>query len=76
VALRQRLRPVLGRYRWAPILAARCASRRTIAAFAPTSRRWVSCRFGARARRVPQPYRVRATLLSPDRWQGARLTSP
>jgi amidase len=75
VALLRRLRPVLGRYRLARISGALCAPRRTIAEFAPTSRRLVSCLFAAQARRVPRLSRVRAILLSPDRWQGARLTS-
>ena len=65
----------LGRYRLARISGALCEPRRTIAEFAPTSRRLVSCLFAAQARRVPRLSRVRAILLSPVRWQGARLTS-
>src|SRR6476619_1345986 len=75
VGLLRRLRPVLGRYRLARISGALCEPRRTIAEFAPTSRRLVSCLFAAQARRVPRLSRVRAILLSPVRWQGARLTS-
>src|SRR5215475_6283743 len=75
VALLQRLQPVLGRYRLAQISGALCAPRRTTAEFVPTSRRLVSYLFAARARRVHRLSRVRVILLSPDRWQGARLTS-